>query len=597
MSEKLIDHLIKITDKQEPNAHGSNKICFLIGNYALLKQKFKSEDLMKVMQITEELEKKGVRVARPLDFKVLEQHMQGWKTETNVLVSDGYVLQQRAKGNPLLDRTNWNEEDKKYQIDYLQQINSVSNEEQGFFNDFVTGWFEIRNDGMRIDPSKSGNFIYDKGNGITFIDLDVAKGQPDIATSVYEQLCVILNVSAYNKCYPEIQQAANKRLNVIMDKFKNAILEQGIDIEVFEQTVENRMPKSISENRKHSGKITAEEITSLESVIDKHIKEEEKQREERKRIQAKKEEKERIEKEKREEEEERKNGKKRQDSKMYAIVNALIKSGHIPENEASIYNQVFTKKNNIYADLNLELFRKFKMSVSLDGIVDGIEDENITLNMRESKLSANNEISDKTYQQIKLSVEEYFKQYFEEMGKNAPTRIAEYSEMKEKNDKGLLTKEESVNFILLESELYEFSNAKKLFSILGIEESQVFEQSDKVTSFLQEKDKVSEEEKTEMEKRKSEIDREYLYEILQETDINDPDELRKIYESQEDLRVSDEDLEAVLSMFYDTDKISPTLIKKSTVRAGTCISDIDESAHEIRKDITKHNVKSNELGK
>ena len=604
MSEKLIDILIKISEEQDSNAHGSNKKCFLIEDYALLKQKFKIEDLMQVIQLTEELEEKGIRVAKTLEFKVLEQNIQGWNSERNALISNGYVLQQRAKGNPLLDKTNWNEIDKRYQIDYVQQIDSIANEGQKFFNDFVKGWFKIQNSGMRIDPSKPGNFIYDKGNGITFIDLDVSKTQPDIETSIYEQLCVILNINAYCKCYPEIQQAVTKRLSVIMDKFKNGVVEQGIDVEVFEQVAENKMPDSILENRGKTREITAEEISSLESIISEHLKEEEKQREEIRKKQEEREEKARIEREKEEEEkrrleqeEERKNGTKRQDSKIYAIVNELIQSGHIQENEASIYKQVFTRKGNIYADINPELFKKFNMSVSLDGIVDGIEDTNITLKMRERRLSADNKISDKTYEQIKLSVKKYFKEHFEEMGRNEENKIAEYSEMKEKNDNGLLTEEEYINFRLLESELYEFSNAKELFSILGIEEKQIFEQSDKVKSFLQEKDKVTEEEKNEIDRRKSEIDREYLYEALQGTGIRDIDELKKIYESQEEVRVSDEDLEAVLSRFSDSDKISPTQIGEDTARAGTSISEIKQSTQEIRRDITKDNVKSNGLDK
>ena len=51
-----------------------------------------------------------------------------------------------------------------------------------------------------------------------------------------------------------------------------------------------------------------------------------------------------------------------------------------------------------------------------------------------------------------------------------------------------------------------------------------------------------------MEARRSQIDREYLYEALKGTGITDISELIKVYESQEEVRVSNEDLEKVLKM-------------------------------------------------
>ena len=112
MTEKVIDDIIQMAEKQKTNAHGSNKQCFLIDDYALLRQKFTTEEIDKTMQICEQLESKGVKVARTLDYKILSQNVQRWNADKNVLVSEGYVLQQRAIGKPLLDRTNWDEEGK-----------------------------------------------------------------------------------------------------------------------------------------------------------------------------------------------------------------------------------------------------------------------------------------------------------------------------------------------------------------------------------------------------------------------------------------------------------------------------------------------------
>ena len=129
MSSQNIDSIIQIAEEQESSAHGSNKKCFLIDDYALLKQSFRTEEIESIMRITEELEEKGISVARTLDYKVLSQSVRNWDTDKNVLVSEGYVLQERAQGTPLLDRTNWNDENKRYQLDYLRQIDSIQEQE------------------------------------------------------------------------------------------------------------------------------------------------------------------------------------------------------------------------------------------------------------------------------------------------------------------------------------------------------------------------------------------------------------------------------------------------------------------------------------
>lgn len=243
MSGELIDRLIAIAEQQESSAHGGNKKCYLIEDYALLSQQFKEDELVKIMQISEELEKKGVRVARTLDYKILEQHRQNWNSEKNIMLSSGYVLQQRAIGEPLLDATNWNQE--TYQIDYLKQIDSIANEDQKFFSEYVKGWFELQRSGIRPDPSKPGNFIYDKGKGITFIDLDLTKKEPNLKTIIAEQLCVISNTALYFKSSPAVKKVANKSLNAILGKMKTAMLEQGIDLETLDEVIEQRLPQEI----------------------------------------------------------------------------------------------------------------------------------------------------------------------------------------------------------------------------------------------------------------------------------------------------------------------------------------------------------------
>lgn len=556
MNKQLIEQLILESEKQESNAHGGNKKCFLFDDYALLKQKFSTDEILKMMQLTEELEKKGINVARTLDFKAINQNIQDWKSDKNVLVSEGYVLQQRAKGTPLLDHTNWINENKRYQIDYLKQIDSISKENQDFFNHFVNSWLKIQEAGLQIDPSKPGNFIYEQGKKITFIDLDLSNQKPNISTTIYEQLAVILNLNAYYQCYPEVQQAVQGRLNIIAEKYKNAILEQGIDISAFNQVVKSNIPEAIFQHNEQIEETPEEEISRLEEIIIDHISEERSKEEEIKRLADERAEKQRIEKEKREteikkleEEDEQKNGKKRHDSKMHALLNTLIKKGIIPKNEATIYEQIFQSKRNIYLDLNPQLFKKTYMTASLDSVLSDLDNSNITIDMREMQLQSDFEISDQTYTTIRTSVDTYFKQYFENTASNLDTKLSKYSEMKQKQKDGLLSEEDYVNFILLEAELSEFSKGKELFPILGIDNEQTLKASDKVFRYLQEKNKISEEEQAEIENNRRQTDREFLHEVFKGTGITDSAKLRELYESQEELSVSEEDLEAVLSMF------------------------------------------------
>lgn len=600
MGKKVIDDIIQMAEKQKTNAHGSNKQCFLIDDYALLRQKFTTEEIDKTMQICEQLESKGVKVARTLDYKILSQNVQGWNADKNVLVSEGYVLQQRAIGKPLLDRTNWNEEGKKYQLDYLRQIDSISQEGQEFFSNFVRGWIEIQKAGIRIDPSKTGNFIYEQGKNITFIDLGLSSEKTDIPTTIYEQLAVILNLNAYNKCYPEIQQAVDKRLSVIIDKYRNAIIEQGIDMDVLDQVLEAKsIPQRIPEESESEKETPEDEIVRLENTIAEHVKFEEIAREEARKLQAERAEKARIEREikeaevkRLEEAEERQNGGKRNDSKMYAILYGLLKKGIIPENQANVLRQVFQTKRNIYADLNPQLFRKQGTTVELNSAIPNIENSNITVDMRSMELKDDDNIPNQTYEQIKIAVDDYFKQYFVGISQNAETKMLEYSKMKEMHKNGQLTEEQYADFRLLEAELNEFSNAKQLFSILGIDE-QVMESSDKVSSFLEGINRTTDEENKEFENKRRESDRDYLEAVFEDTGITDPNELRRLYYGQNEIRVAEEDLEAVLASF--SDNMSPTQIGKATARKGTGITEINQTTQEIRESFEPDKNIDNEL--
>lgn len=589
MSDKIIDSLIQIAKEQESNAYGSNKKCFLIDEYALLKQDFTIEEVEKMMQLTEELEKKGVNVARTLDYKVLKQNIRMWNTDKDVTISSGYVLQQRAKGTPLLDGTNWNEENKRYQIEYLKQIDSISKENQAFFDDFVNGWIELQESGIRLDPSKTGNFIYEQGKGITFIDLGLTDERTDMSYQVYEQIAVIMNLNAYYKCYPEVQQAVDKRLSIITEKYRNATLERGIDSSLVDKMIKSKVPIS-KEKFDNNLEENIDEITKLEQIIDEHIKEE-------RRRQSEEEEKARLVKERRAEEisrleaeEEKQNGAKRNDSKMYALLNELIEQGKMPEE----FNNLIKRKTNIYKDLSLELFKKQGTLVNLKSILPSLENNYVEIDMRNMRLKSDNEISYNDYQLMMSEVKDYFKEYFEKIANNSDFKLSKYNEMKNMKKEGTLKKEQYIDFRLLESELNEFSNAQDVFSYLGIQDEKVYEQSEKVSEFLKKQNEISEEDRINQDKYRSENDREFLDFAFKKTGVTDKEELRRMYEEQDDLRVSDEDLEFILESFEESKTINPSQIRKSTVKEKIGLIDINNIIQEIRKELEVQKENSRE---
>lgn len=598
MSNQTIDDFIQMAEQREADAHGSNKQCFFIDNYALLNYTFTTEELDKIMQISEELEKKGVNVVKTLDYKVID-HVRQAKDGNYVR---GYVLQERAIGKPLFDETNYKKDSGQFQIDYFKQIDSIAQEGQQFFDNFVRGWIEIQKAGIMIDPSKPSNFIYNPGHDLTLIDLGIAKSQMDMSDLTHEQLAVILNSKTFNRCYPEIRQAVSKRFDIIIGKYKAALKEQGIVLDDY--SIEDERNKLLKENENQTeiiGETPEQELKRLEQSVAEHIKEEEKKREEARRLREEREEKARIEREKKEaenrrleEEEERQNGGKRKDSKMYAILYGMLEQGLMPQEQAEIFKRVFQTKRNIYADLNPQLFKKLGTTVDLQSVIPNLKDCNIKIDMRSMQLTGNGDSINQNYEQIKIVVEDYFKQYFESISQNVEPKMLEYSKLSEMHKNGQLTEEQFIDFRLLEAELNEFSNANQLFSVLGINE-QIMENPDRVSSFLQGINKLTDEEKAEIESKRRENDRDYLSAVFEDTGVTDPEELRRLYYSQDEIRVDEDDLEAVLSNFTSADNISPSQIGVATAKKGTGISDINQVTQVMRKSLEQD--KGNELNK
>ena len=223
-----IEELISVAEQSEVEARGGNKKCFLIGDYALLQGTI-NEDKMKVLiELGGDLKNRGINIARTLDYRILDGQ-------------DGYSLQEKAVGTPLHNMVHWSVKKGSEQFDieqksYSDRLSSLTQENQEFYNKFVQDWVELQKYGISIDPSKPANFFYEKGKGITFIDLDNitedAKEYP-IEKMCYEMASVLIGSGKYFKfaSNEDIKEAVDNNIAKIFGKFAKAMESIGMNFE------------------------------------------------------------------------------------------------------------------------------------------------------------------------------------------------------------------------------------------------------------------------------------------------------------------------------------------------------------------------------
>lgn len=223
-----IEKLISIAEQSEADAKGGNKKCFLIGDYALLQGTINEEETKRLMEMGNDLKSKGVNIARTLDYKITN----GQK---------GYSLQEKAVGTPLHNMVHWSvkkgsEEFNIEQKSYSDRLSSLTQENQEFYDKFVQDWVELQKSGISVDPSKPANFYYEKGKGITFIDLDHlsedAKKYP-METMCYEMASVLIGSGKYYRLAnnEDFKQELNSNISKIFGRFAKAMESVGMSFD------------------------------------------------------------------------------------------------------------------------------------------------------------------------------------------------------------------------------------------------------------------------------------------------------------------------------------------------------------------------------
>jgi len=222
-NEEVIDRIIKEAQQRNADAQGGNKKCFLIGEYALLDSTWIiPEELENIIRIGKELEDKGINVVKTLAYKIMD----GDKT--------GYILQERAQGEELHNWIKWNIPEERLPEErqkHINKLSSLAQERQELFDKFVSDWLNIYQSGLKVDPSKPSNFFYEKGKGISFIDLDANDGDNPSLETTCGRMLIVLSGYVKNRILgmdKEFMSKVNSNYAKIFAKFAKAMEKQGM---------------------------------------------------------------------------------------------------------------------------------------------------------------------------------------------------------------------------------------------------------------------------------------------------------------------------------------------------------------------------------
>lgn len=211
----MIDKYIKESYNMKPSSNGSNKVCYCIDDYVLLKGDFVNdgeEEIIKRDKLNL-LKANGVNVCRVL--------------ENTIIDNKRYELQVRAKGEELYNyHFSYNLEGQKK---YLSVLNSLSNQDTQFFKKFIEDWCKILEIGFDVDPSKCSNFFYD-GKKITFIDLNLTNNYAKRAPWILREIAVVLRGGGLLWQCKKVYEDANEKVKIIYQKIGEAAIELDYDI-------------------------------------------------------------------------------------------------------------------------------------------------------------------------------------------------------------------------------------------------------------------------------------------------------------------------------------------------------------------------------
>lgn len=124
----------------------------------------------------------------------------------------------------------------------------MSNENQEFYNKFISDWINIRKAGIEIDSSKGDNFFYEKNKGINFIDLTPMNRDVNIREILNSVLAVLFNIRFFNfKKEKDFENKENMKkildkISLISKKIMKSFIKEGLNINEIKEVINKRLP-------------------------------------------------------------------------------------------------------------------------------------------------------------------------------------------------------------------------------------------------------------------------------------------------------------------------------------------------------------------
>lgn len=175
-------------------SQGGNAKAVLGQDFVILQKSLEANedyasDLIKKLQEAQQL---GVNIA-----PIMERVFSGMATESNGF-RGGYEIQQRATGS------NVHETQKELITlnNALQENQVILGASDEALRKFISDYIKLDEVGLKVDPSKASNFLYDAEKGFSFIDLGLknANDQAKDLRTIFKEITVVLaNTSAFNK--------------------------------------------------------------------------------------------------------------------------------------------------------------------------------------------------------------------------------------------------------------------------------------------------------------------------------------------------------------------------------------------------------------
>ena len=223
---KSIDYYINQSQNMEESDPGSNKTCYIFDDVVLLSGDNIDPYYEQKKVILDDLKEKGVSVVRIIDKTTID--------------GKDYELQEKAKGEGLFPMSELLKSEDGPQI-FLQTLHSISNEDIEFYEKFLLDWEALIDAGIYIDVANNQNFFYSKGEGITFIDLDLlGTGAKDLEVekverkrSEYFEIANMLTGSGLINKFKSVRGDAASEIKTIYQKLGMAVINTGGNIADF----------------------------------------------------------------------------------------------------------------------------------------------------------------------------------------------------------------------------------------------------------------------------------------------------------------------------------------------------------------------------